>query len=455
MTVPCFQYWRLRVTENYGGDTVKIDSISFLERSGGDPISIDGEAIANAGDASGAFSGGAGWALSISGKPETFSIAFNKNLSGDGAFVINKNDNEIIERISLDSNDTASCSVKFSPDGQYLAIYTNTELFVLETTEYTIVFNKQQTNNLSKFCLSWSPDSRYLACTKSVSGAIDTLSVFDSYNSWADVFPSSLSANRANDLAWSHDGSYLCVANSIEGGSGKPLIFNTSDWSIISVSVGSPENGGFFYGCQFSNDGTKLYLSVFILGGFSRFLTINTTTWTRSGTAFLSGSFVSGFQISPDENYVAVAFRNSIVNPGTGVRLYSISNGALSEVSLSSSVTIPNAVSANLISWSYDSSDFLFAGDTGKLFSINASTGIVFEVSSINAEVQNVNSCHYAPYFPPAPSGGGAIGYKFALPVTPTHIDMTASGTSRPKTGVIEYSADGRTWYALQTLGFD
>ena len=52
-------------------------------------------------------------------------------------------------------------------------------------------------------------------------------------------------------------------------------------------------------------------------------------------------------------------------------------------------------------------------------------------------------------------SGGGAIGYKFALPVTPTHIDITASGTSRPKTGVIEYSADGRTWYPLQTLGFD
>lgn len=47
------------------------------------------------------------------------------------------------------------------------------------------------------------------------------------------------------------------------------------------------------------------------------------------------------------------------------------------------------------------------------------------------------------------------IGYAFPYPVTPMAVDISASGASRPKAGVIEYSYNGRDWYALQDIGFE
>lgn len=67
MSIPCFQFWRLRITQNYGADNVKIDAMAFLGRAGGPSISTDGIAIADAGSAVGAFTGGPAWDVNFLG----------------------------------------------------------------------------------------------------------------------------------------------------------------------------------------------------------------------------------------------------------------------------------------------------------------------------------------------------------------------------------------------------
>lgn len=478
MTVPCFQYWRLRVTENYGGDTVKIDAISFLGRSGGDPISIDGEAIANAGDATGAFSGGAGWVISANNeKGGYFAIGTLTNNANDETFVVDSQSFSFLEQLNLDAAQTASYSVKFSPDGQYLAVYVQDSVIpfvIVETTNWTIIKSFTSPgdfgNSQGYHAIAWSPDSRYVACAGDTT---DAIKVFDSQASWANVYSGTYSPLETSgvfysyQLDWHPSGNYLVYAAADYS---MLVMFDTSDWSQVTITAPSFQYDGsiyfdYFIGAQFSADGSKIY-AVFYSSNINsdRLVVIDQATgWTESEVFTLSGNSGGGsigVYFSPDNNYFVVGeyAPNAHV---LGMRLWDFSTGTpvIQSVSGVTANIFLYSYGTPAVSWKADNSGFLFAGTIqaggGGIYSVDISTLTATLISSLNATISDfVYSVDIAPYFPPAPAGGGAIGYKFALPVTPTHIDITASGTSRPKTGVVEYSEDGRTWYPLQTLGF-
>jgi hypothetical protein len=433
--------------------------MAFLGRSGGDNIATGGTALSDAGDASGAFTGGSAWRVGFGGEsPEQFALVnTNYDFENKNAFFVNW-DSTITDSINI-GND-AFYFVKYSPDGKYVAAMGINYIKIIELSSLQIVKTLSSPGDFGTLQTSggyspivWSPDGRYLATHGDASSAIF---VWDSQNSWANVYDGDYPTNPEGfdqysfyQLDWSPDGNYLVA---IDGDFRLPAVFDTSDWSYFEISVsGFTSANGYFAGAQFTKDGESLYVvGYYVLAGEPssrvKLLKVDTSSWNVLNTYDLTktNSFPFGLYISPNSEKIVIA--DFVLY---GFRLFDFSSGTPLEITVDP-LGDPNVgfPSRGPAAWRSDSSEFLCL--TYDLYRVNATTGsasTVFDDPQITLYTGSVDA---SPVF----TEGTWIGYKFAYPVTPTHIDITASGDSRPRSGVIEYSPDGRTWYALQTIAF-
>ena len=464
MTIPAFQFWRLRVTSIEAGDLLKIDSMAFLGRSGGDNIATGGTALSDAGDASGAFTGGSAWRVGFGGEsPEQFALVTSTGVVSDVLTILNWSDYSVDQAFDT-FNDPVS--LKFSPDGKYLALYgvsAPDALYIVDTSTWSVIHTETSPSRPQYIPIAWSPDSRYVSYVPALD---QTLKVLDSQASWANVYTGSYTPQYYGvyyyyQIDWSPDGAYLAMANLDND---HPLVFDTSDWSHFHIDMDSVgfyvDMGIYTNGVQFSSDGTKLYIG-WADSGYQHLAVINASTWAVIedfdplviGETFQPPDS-SAIYLSPDQN--KIVFQNS-ANYGTTDIYYlcNISSGTPAgiEIIWPQGFAYPDYKPG--AAWKADSSEFACVvnptvGGNPRFYAINAETGAKTDITVPDLE----NVLHHSVDTIPTLSQGSWIGYKFAYPVTPTHIDITASGDSRPRSGVIEYSPDGRTWYALQTIAF-
>ena len=141
MTVPCFQFWRVRITQNYGSDRLKVDSIAFLGRSGGAPISVQGEAFADAGNPNGAFAGGPSWELPFLGsyltsKPYPAQVIESADSTGAGIV----SGEFRVTTISTNQTELADSTGAGIVSGEFRALlFTDNELESVDSTGAGIV----------------------------------------------------------------------------------------------------------------------------------------------------------------------------------------------------------------------------------------------------------------------------------------------------------------------------
>jgi len=320
-----------------------------------------------------------------------FALTSAADIAGDDLVIFNWSDYSVVQAENIDSADTAAYSLKFSPDGSYLAIYTHDgDVRILETTGWTVVKTFTSPTDYgtlqSYVCFAWSPDSRYLAMS---GDDTDALLVWDSQNSWANVYTGTYTAQYVvgctfYQLDWSPDGSYLACANSDYDA---PIVFDTSDWSDFYIDMtGTPFTAGlgdYATGVQFKSDGASMYLS-WSNSGYVHLAIIDTSTWTVSqdfSSVTLSGTFDppdnAGIYLSPDEE--KIVFQSSSTFSGTDAyHLITMASG--SPVSINAGAIYSDAppiFSFPGAAWKLDSSEFAcVVSASGDLYSVDASTGV-------------------------------------------------------------------------------
>jgi len=321
-----------------------------------------------------------------------FALTSAADIAGDDLVIFNWSDYSVVQAENIDSADTAAYSLKFSPNGSYLAIYTHDgNVRILETTGWTVVKTFTSPTDYgtlqSYVCFAWSPDSRYLAMS---GDDTDALLVWDSQNSWANVYTGTYTsaylggAFQFLQLDWSPDGAYLACANFDYDA---PLVFDTSDWSDFLIDMtGTPFTAGlgdYATGVQFKSDGASMYLS-WSNSGYVHLAIIDTSTWAVSqdfSSVTLSGTFDppdnAGIYLSPDEEKI-VFQSSSTFNGADAYHLITMASG--SPVSINAGAIYsgyPPTYSFPGAAWKLDSLEFAcVVSASGDLYSVDASTGV-------------------------------------------------------------------------------
>jgi hypothetical protein len=346
-----------------------------------------------------------------------YAVATSNNSSGDDVFVLNWSDNSIVQALNL-SVIQGSLAVKFSPNGAYLAVFTVSQIKILETTGWTTVKTFSNPGDFgtlqSTLTAVWSPDSRYLATTGDEN---DAIFVFDSQNAWANVYTGTYVAQYFNpgeyefiQFAWSPDGSYLACANSDYD---NLVVFNTSNWSTQAVTTpgfvtGGASGSSLFGGVQFSSDSTILYACANRVGDNNVLYQINTSTWV-SGTGVVLSSiftnFPTGIYLSPDETKLVMgdgAF--------SGIRMWGLTKTgniitSLTDITISPFISGSSAPTYTLpaVAWKPDSSKFICVFEAFGIYEVT-STGASSVISDpqLSVELYSVDT-YYGGSTPPTP----------------------------------------------------
>jgi hypothetical protein len=449
MTVPCFQFWRVRFTENYGSDRLKVDSIAFLGRSGGAPISVQGEAFSDADggltpppsiSGAGAFAGTVPWEV------------------GFGAPILEESD--YIVTFSADTTAQKTIGYAGSVDGPWNFITYST------LPIGSIGFIKTQ--------------GSYFVGHGSSAGSGTPKKIYKSNNfsNWVEVDSVSASGPIRN-FASDDLGQIIAV-----GGQGDGFIFRRSTdagetWTTPTVS-----------GITTSLNGAATNkLGAWVVGGNSgrvRYSTDDGQTWLTPAFSFSVNTI---FFILHIEGVGFRAFGNS-------GRVWAANSNSVQTWSLFSSTTHTGIASPRaayrpaatgetnpVICISSTDGTIWRSTDSGETW-VNVASGLSILVGIAYADGVWIATAQGRQLYKseddaitwqaitPTPFGnsgnvsgawsfsvdgkpqGSTLGYKFQHPVTPTHIEITASGASRPKRGIVEYSPDGNSWYELKTLDF-
>lgn len=456
MTIPAFQFWRLRVTSIEAGDLLKIDSMAFLGRSGGDNIATGGTALSDAGDASGAFTGGSAWRVGFGGdSAESYVVGTETGSPPKGLEVYNADTDELIDSIYAGTPSAlAPINAQYDPQKRWIAtVYTaigvatapRFKSFNASTLALVASIFQGPGDTRYNRALRFNHDGSYFGDAYEVRRTTD----------WLAVFYLTLDGNIGivYDVAFSPDGNYFAVAYDDSGNSPYIRVYDTSTWLPIVLSITNTPTS-IVTSCDFSPDGTILKISCdAFTSSVDTIINIDTSTWTEIDYFQVQdATAIEKIRHSNSGQYLAITSSGGTASTIMPVDVYDVSASPPSRVPITSS--LPNFVESTAApAWRDDDSEILVPIDnlsteiTDRLFRVDTST---WEISAALSGNREYYSADYSPSFP----AGSWIGYKFAYPVTPTHIDITASGDSRPRSGVVEYSPDGRTWYALQTIAF-
>ena len=449
MTIPAFQFWRLRVTSIEAGDLLKIDSMAFLGRSGGDNIATGGTALSDAGDASGAFTGGSAWRVGFGSVPQVdFAITTYLGSPPKGLEIYNADTDALITSLyPTQPSGVSPKNAQFSPDGTKLVvsyidagasllryrIYNTSDYSEYSTGAYGPTF-PSDTNGTMRI----SPNGEFLGLARRILN-FPSLSV--ALTMTRDYY----------DIAFSPDSAYAVLVRTY-GTAPLVLIYDTATWSSVSLTLSSSISSA--SSCDFSPDGTILRISAAVAtASVDTIINIDTATWTEIDSFQVTDmTAIEKIRHSNSGQYLAITSSGGTASTIMPIDVYDVSASPPSRVAITSSLP-PLVETTAAPTWRGDDSEILVPIDilsgivTDHLYRVDTSTWTISGILTGNREYY---SADYSPTF----TEGSWIGYKFSYPVTPTHIDITASGDSRPRSGVIEYSPDGRTWYALQTIAF-
>lgn len=202
-------------------------------------------------------------------------------------------------------------AISANSDGTKVAIGGNFtgRLRVFNTRDWSeITFTNKPTYLVRS--VKWSPNDNYLSYTSQHN--TDSTQIFrvlkTSDWSWEKsnyAFPS----NSARNHCWSNNGSYLCV---LYGVSPYLRVFNTSDWSVVTLDSGLVL-GGDPKECQFNSDNSRLVCS-HVGTPFITF--VDTSDWSKASTDLTSilpstVNSVEGLEFSNNGSYLAAAHDDS------------------------------------------------------------------------------------------------------------------------------------------------
>lgn len=156
------------------------------------------------------------WVASLALSPDGVYLAVQKLFSDDTKVRVYKRSGDIFSEIaSLEVNFNAAISIKFSPDGNYLAfgVLDSTALYIYKRSgdifsDITANINEKPHGSVNGLC--FSPDGIYLALAENVTGQ------FEIYKRSGGTFiktsiPTPMTLEIEYDVSFSPDGNYVAI----------------------------------------------------------------------------------------------------------------------------------------------------------------------------------------------------------------------------------------------------
>lgn len=376
--------------------------------------------------------------------------------------------------------------LKFSPDGNYLAVPHSASPFVTVYKRsgdiFTKIANPATLPTGTGISLAWTSDSLTLLVGSSA-GTGNRLSVY-SLNQSTDVLTLQSTgftqSNALADISLSSNDANLCMVYTNASPYIELATYNKSTYAVTSLGVSQPDNipTGAANGCAFSPDGTYLSVTHSTTPFFSVYFRSGTTYTKLANAASLPSSTGQQCSWSPDGSLLAVTHTSG---PYISVYQKTGTGASATMTRLTQPATIPqnngqgvafspaggylgvtNITSGYLTMYTYSGTTFTAITENDMLRNVSGSTIFVVARPIFDSTNDNLFSI----------SAGSSTAYRAGIFTTTTNklqsayrtadadaaISLTASQTGVSNVGtivatVIDNTTSNRTIYIDNNLG--